>query len=233
MGVAPESNGFPGIRRRLLGYAAACPCSATPCYLQHSTSTVNFLVAAAKSASSIASSDGAVSWRTSSASRNAVVAPALMAKFTFCGMSPVLHATWMASSFATTTPTTLPAASSTGPPLLSGWTGANDLVQPSARFTACGSRSMILSSVRAGPVGLRRPLLPVLQGALAHVQECRHLRLRQPELLANGPHVRHGELLPAQRTGMIAIGFESLANFIEKIPHPCHVSTLQALHQSA
>ena len=35
--------------------------------------------------------------------------------------------------------------------------GAKDLVQPSARFTACGSRSMILSSVRAGPVGLRRP----------------------------------------------------------------------------
>ena len=61
MGVAPEPNGFPGIRRRLLGYAAARSCPATPCYFQHSTSTVNFLAAAATSTGSNASSEGAVS----------------------------------------------------------------------------------------------------------------------------------------------------------------------------
>ena len=67
------------------------------------------------------------------------------------------------------------------------------------------------------------PLLPVLQGSLAHVQEGRHLSLRHPELLANGPHVRHGQLTSGQRIRMIAIGFESLANFIEEIPRPRHV----------
>ena len=61
MGAAPEPNGFPGIRRRLLGYAAAYPCSATPCYFQHSASTVNFLATAATSTGSIALSEGAVS----------------------------------------------------------------------------------------------------------------------------------------------------------------------------
>ena len=97
MGVAPEPNGFPGIRRRLLGYAAARSCPATPCYFQHSTSTVNFLAAAATST------------------------------------HHALHSGGLAAL------------------------GTEGLVQPSARFTACGSRSMILSSVRAGPVGLRRP----------------------------------------------------------------------------
>ena len=57
--------------------------------------------------------------------------------------------------------------------------------------------------------------------------------LRQPELLANGLDVRHGQLTLAQRIGMITIGFESLANFVKKIPHPWHVSTLQIVHKGA
>ncbi len=73
---------------------------------------------------SIDLTDLAVLYGTSCASRNARAAPSLMAKFTFCGSLPVRRAIFNASSLATTTPTAWPDASSTGPPLLPGWTGA-------------------------------------------------------------------------------------------------------------
>ena len=58
------------------------------------------------------------------ASRNDASTLALIAKFTFCGTSPATLATHAASSLMTTTPMTLPAESSSGPPLLPACTGA-------------------------------------------------------------------------------------------------------------
>jgi hypothetical protein len=49
---------------------------------------------------------------------------ALMAKLTFCGISPIFFCTRAASSLLATTPTRLPLWSRRGPPLLPGWTGA-------------------------------------------------------------------------------------------------------------
>lgn len=47
-----------------------------------------------------------------------------MAKLMFCGRSPVICQIFSASSFATTTPITLPPSSSKGPPLLPACPGA-------------------------------------------------------------------------------------------------------------
>jgi len=66
----------------------------------------------------------AVSYSTPLASRNALMTAALIAKFTFCGISPVNLAVFIALSFAVTIPTTLPAKSKSGPPLFPGCTGA-------------------------------------------------------------------------------------------------------------
>ena len=59
-------------------------------------------------------------WRSRCTDRLRSGAPSLMAKLTFCGSLPVRRAILIASSLDTTTPTTLPLASSTGPPLLPG-----------------------------------------------------------------------------------------------------------------
>ncbi len=93
-------------------------------YFQHSIRTVYPFAFAAIPAVGIVLFDFAVSYGTSWPSRNARVAPSLMAKLTFCGSLPVRRTIFNASSLAITTPTTLPEASSTGPPLLPGWTGA-------------------------------------------------------------------------------------------------------------
>ena len=47
------------------------------------------------------------------------------AKFTFSGRSPLASAILMAFSFEVTTPTRFPLRSSSGPPLLPAWTGAD------------------------------------------------------------------------------------------------------------
>jgi hypothetical protein len=63
---------------------------------------------------------------------------ALMAKLTFCGMSPVTDSMSISLSFATTTPTTLPFRSSSGPPLFPGC-GRRDL-QEAAIIGEAGKR---------------------------------------------------------------------------------------------
>src|ERR1019366_4252511 len=93
-------------------------------YFRHSIGTVKLTACSPIIAASKVEFDGATAYLTAFTSRKVRTTDPLIAKFTFCGMSPVFRATGSAFTFPTTTQTTFPVCSSNGPPLFPGWTGA-------------------------------------------------------------------------------------------------------------